>query len=57
MERFMKNPKGLTTKLLENYDWDYIELPATVNTEKLMSWYEEVVANNMHSALSFQQIK
>lgn len=57
MERFMKNPKGLTTKLLENYDWDYIELPVTVNTEKLMGWYEEVVANNMHSAFIFSADK
>lgn len=39
MSRFLKHPNNLTPKDLENYDWDLIELPITLDTESWHEWY------------------
>lgn len=43
--RFLKHPMNLTVADLENYDWDLIELPITLDTDAAMEWFNSVKQN------------
>lgn len=42
MNRFLKHPSDLSQKDLENYDWDLIELPVTLDVVAWHNWYDTI---------------
>jgi len=42
--RYIKNykPETITPEFIDSQDWDLIELPWTIDAEKLENWYNEV---------------
>lgn len=46
MDRFIKDPTGLTFNDLQNNDWELIKLNITVDTTSAMAWVKEVEEKN-----------
>jgi hypothetical protein len=49
MDRFIKDPTGLTFADLQNNDWDLIELNITVDATSAMEWVNTVERDNQDS--------
>lgn len=49
MDKFIKDPSGLTFDDLQNNDWDLVELNITVDTTSAMDWVNSVRRDNQDS--------
>jgi uncharacterized RmlC-like cupin family protein len=55
MKRYIVDydPKEITEDFLSGLDWDIIELPITVDTDKLLEWYNYVTTTYANLEFSF----
>ena len=55
MERYIVNynPADIDREFLQSLDWDIIELPITVDINKLLNWYSVIVTNFSQLEFSF----
>ena len=55
MERYIVNynPNDISKEFLQSLDWDIIELPFEIDVDKLLEWYNSILANCSQFEFSF----